>query len=252
MIRTIAARELRSLFLSPLAWAVLAVLQFILGYVFLVQLELYLEWQPRLAAMEGAPGLTDVVVASLFRTAAVVQLLVVPLLTMRVISEERRNGTLPLLLAAPVSMTEIVLGKYLGLMVFLLCMVGLLVLMPLSLLVGGNLDFTLFAACCLGLVLLLASFAAAGLFLSSLTAQPTVAAVSSFGLLLMLWILDWAGSTGEQGGRTVFAYLSLLTHYDALLKGVFDTQDVVYYLLFILTFLVLSIRRMDADRLVTT
>jgi len=249
VILTIAARELRSLFLSPLAWSILAVSQLILAYVFLIQLELYLQWQPRLAGIDGAPGLTEIVVTPLFRTAAVVLLLVAPLLTMRLVSEERRAGTLPLLLSAPVSMTEIVLGKYAGVTAFLTCLLGLIALMPLSLLVGGTLDFGLFAAGLLGLFLVLASFAAAGLFLSTLTDQPTVAAVSTFGLLLFLWILDWASGTRTQDTSEVLGYLSLLTHYDALLKGVFDTQDVAYYLLFITTFLVLSIRRLDADRL---
>ncbi len=249
MIFTIAGRELRSLFLSPLAWSILAVVQLILAYVFLVQLELFLQWQPRLANIEGAPGMTDIVVAPLFRTAAIILLLVVPLLTMRLVSEEKRNRTLVLLLSAPVSMTEIILGKFIGLMIFLLCLLGLIALMPLSLLAGGTLDFGLFAAALLGLALVLSSFAAAGLFMSTLTEQPTVAAVSTFGLLLLLWILDWAGGTAEPGATLVFSYLSLLTHYDALLKGVFDTQDIVYYLLFSGVFLALSIRRLDAERL---
>jgi len=243
VIFTIAARELRSLFLSPLAWAVLAVSQLVLAYVFLVQLELFLQWQPRLAGIEGAPGLTEIVVTPLLRTAAVVLLLVTPLLTMRLISEERRTRTLTLLLSAPVSMTDIVLGKYLGITTFLMSLLGLIALMPISLLAGGTLDFGLFGAGLLGLILVVASFAAAGLFLSTLTEQPTVAAVSTFGLLLLLWILDWAGSTGAEDTGGVFSYLSLLTHYEALLKGVFDSKDVAYYILFIATFLVLSIRR---------
>lgn len=247
MIAVIAGRELRSMFLSPLAWSILAVVTFILAYVFLVQLELYMQWQPRLTGIDGAPGVTDIIVAPLFRTAAIVLLLVVPLLTMRLVSEERRARTLGLLLAAPVSMTDIVLGKYLGVMTFLLTLVALVVLMPLSLLAGGSLDWGLLGAGVLGLVLVVASFAAAGLFLSTVTEQPTVAAVSTFGLLLLLWILDWAGGSGEHSAA--FSYLSLLTHYDALLKGIFDTQDVVYYLLFSTTFLVLAIRRLDADRL---
>ncbi len=249
MILTIAGRELRSLFLSPLAWSVLAVVQLILAYVFLIQVELFLQWQPRLAAMEGAPGATDIIVAPLFRTAAIVLLLVVPLLTMRLVSEERRGRTLALLLSAPVSMTQIVLGKYLGVMGFLAVLLGLTILMPLSLVAGGGLDWGLLASGAVGLALVVAAFAAAGLFLSTLTDQPTVAGVSTFGLLLLLWILDWAGGTGNEAATEAFTYLSLLTHYDALLKGVFDSQDVLYYVLFSVTFLVLGIRRLDAERL---
>jgi ABC-2 type transport system permease protein len=247
-VLAIAGRELRSLFVSPLAWTVLAVVQLIAAYLFLVQIEAFLMLQPRLLGMEGAPGVTDVVVAPLFGNAAVILLLVVPLLTMRLVSEEHRNRTLSLLLSAPVSMTEIVLGKYLGLLAFLLAMLALLALMPLSLLVGGGLDLGKLGAGLMGLALLVASFAAAGLFMSTLTAQPTVAAVSTFGLLLLLWIIDWAGNAGSQASQ-LFAYLSLLRHYESLLLGMFNSADVVYYLLFTLTFLVLSVRRLDAQRL---
>ncbi|SCZ53226.1 ABC transporter permease subunit [Thiohalomonas denitrificans] len=246
MVGHIAARELRSLFLSPLAWSVLAVVELILAYLFLSQVDEYARIQPRLAQMESAPGLTEVVAGPVFGIAAVVLLLVAPLLTMRLISEERRGGTLPLLLSAPVSMTEIVLGKYLGVMAFFMVMIGLIALMPLSLMLGGTLDFGLLAAQVLGLTLMLAAFAAAGLFMSTLTEQPTVAAVGSFGFLLLLWILDWAGGTGSD---SLFTYLSLQRHHEALLRGIFDTSDLAYYLLFITTFLVLSIRRLDAERL---
>ena len=250
MIGHLAARELRSLFLSPLAWSILAVVQLILGFLFLAQLEQYRDLQPQLAMLENPVGVTEVVVAPLFATAAIVMLLVMPLLTMRLVSEERRGGTLPLLFSAPVSLTEVVLGKYVGILGFLGVMVLLLALMPLSLLLGGSLDFGLLAAGLLGLTLMLAAFAAAGLYMSTVTAQPTVAAVSSFGLLLLLWIIDWAGRAVSDAGETgVFGYLSLQRHYQALLRGVFDTSDIVYYLLFIIVFIVLSIRRLDADRL---
>ncbi|HKJ21630.1 MAG TPA: ABC transporter permease subunit [Gammaproteobacteria bacterium] len=245
MVVAIAGRELRSLFLSPLAWSVLAVVQLILAYLFLVQLDLFFQIQPRLA---GTPlGVTDVVVAPLYNSAAVVMLLVVPLITMRLISEERRSRTLTLLFSAPVSMTEIIIGKYLGTLVFLLIMAGLVTLMPLSLAFWGSLDWGKFAACVLGLVLLLASFAALGLFMSTVTVQPTVAAVSTFGALLFLWVIDVEGNKGSGGG--VLTYLSILRHYQSLLEGVFSSRDVVYYLLFCITFLGLSIHRLDGQRL---
>ncbi|OOZ38498.1 ABC transporter permease [Solemya pervernicosa gill symbiont] len=249
MILTIAARELRSLFLSPLAWTILAVVQFILAWLFLGMVDYYIiEAQPRLATLHGAPGVAELIVAPLFSSAAIVLLLVTPLLTMRLVSEERRNRTLTLLLSAPISMSEIILGKYLGLLAFLLLMLTLTALMPLSLLSGGTLDFGLFASALLGLLLLTAAFTAAGLFMSTLTQQPTVAGISSFGLLLLLWIIDLSGNSGDEVGN-VFSYLSLLRHHESLLKGVFNSSDIVYYLLFITTFLVLSIRCLDAERL---
>jgi ABC-2 type transport system permease protein len=248
MIFTIAGRELRSLFLSPLAWSILAVVQFIIAYLFLAQIDGYLMLQPRLATIEGAPGVSDIIVAPLLADIGTVLLLVTPLVTMRVLSEERRSRTLSLLFSAPVSMTEIILGKYLGVLAFFGVMIALLALMPLSLLAGTALDLGKFAAGLTGLVLLVATFTAIGLFMSSLTEQPTVAAISTFGLLMLLWIIDWAGVGAEQTSG-LFTYLSLLRHYEALLKGLVNSSDVLYYLLLTTMFLGLSIRRLDADRL---
>lgn len=248
MIRTIAARELRSLFLSPLAWSVLAVVQFIMAWLFLTQLDRFMQAQSRLLEMKGAHGVTYYVAAQMYGSASIILLMVVPLLTMRLVSEERRSGTLSLLLSAPVSMTEIVLGKFCGLFGFLLIMLGMITLMPLSLYAGTHLDIGQLASGFLGLALLLGAFAAAGLFISSLTRQPVVAAISTFGLLLLLWIINWAAGSGEKASA-IFAYASLLQHYSALIKGEFDSSDVIYYLLFIAGFLGLSIRRLDAYRL---
>jgi ABC-2 type transport system permease protein len=248
MVFTIAGRELRSLFLSPLAWSILAVTMFIFAYLFLSQIEAYFTLQPRLAAIEAAPGVSDIIVAPLFAQAAVVLLLITPLVTMRVLSDERRNGTFSLLLSAPVSMTEIVVGKYLGILFFFLILIGMLTLMPLSLLAGTELDLAKLAAGVLGLSLVVAAFSAIGLYMSSLTEQPTVAAVTTFGLLLLLWILDWAGNT-RADTTSLMSYLSILRHYEPLLKGLFNSTDVVYYLLVVSLFLGFSIHRLDADRL---
>jgi ABC-2 type transport system permease protein len=245
----IAARELRSLFLSPLSWTVLAITQAFVAYALLVKLELFLQLKPHLPGLPGAPGLTAIVVAPALKAAGMVMLLAAPLVTMRLISEERRSGTLSLLLSAPVSMTDIVLGKFLGVMSFFSIVVLVILLTPLSLLAGGTLDYGLLASGFLGLLLLIASFAAAGLFMSTLTAHPAVAAVSTFGLLLLLWNLDWAGTGAAEGVRSLFSYLSVTSHFNALLQGVVDSADLIYSLLVVATFLVLAIRRLDAMRL---
>jgi ABC-2 type transport system permease protein len=248
MIGTIAARELRSMFLSPLAWTMLAVVQVIVAYLFLAQVDFFLQIQPRLPQLPGAPGLTEIVVAPTFGNAALILLLVVPMLTMRLVSDELRNQTLSLLFSAPVSMSAIILGKYCGVLGFLFIQLLLIALMPFALLLGGSLDFGILASGLLGLFLLLAGFAAVGLFMSTLTAQPVIAAVSTFGVLLLLWIIDWSGAAGAKGA-SVFGYLSMLRHYESLLKGVFNSTDVAYYLLLIALFIVLSIRRLDSYRL---
>jgi len=248
MIFTIAIRELKNLFLSPLAWAIMAVLQLIVAYLFLSQMDTFMLLQPRLAGIEGAPGVTDIVVAPLLQTSGFLLLLVAPAITMRVFSDERRNRTLTLLLSAPVSMTDIVLGKFLGVSLFFLLLLALLAAMPLSLYAGTTLDAGKLAAGLLGLALLLAAVAAIGVFMSSLTEQPVVAAISTLGLLMMLWIVDWSGDSGESA-TDLFPYLSLKTHFESFLKGLFSTTDVAYYLLLTATFLVLGIRRLDQQRL---
>lgn len=248
MAFTIAAREFKSLFLSPLAWTLLAILQAILAFLFLTQVETFNMLQPKLAALDNAPGLTDVVVTPLFGNAGIILMLVTPLLTMRLITEERRNKTLALLLSAPVSNAEIVIGKYLGVVGLLLVMIVLTALMPLSLLVGGDLDLGKFAANLLALALLAAAFAATGLYTSCIASHPTIAAMSAFGLLLLLWILDWTAGMGEQRAY-VFEYLSILRHFQNLQSALISTTDIGYFLLFIAIFIMLSIRRLDYDRL---
>jgi len=186
VILAIAGRELRSLFLSPLAWSLLAVMQLILGWLFLVQLEEFLQIQPRLAALEGAPGVTRLVLIPLFDSAAIILMLLVPLLGMGLFSREYALGTFSLLLSSPVSMTQIVIGKYLALLGVLVLMLILMALMSFSLLLGTSLDLGTLAAGLLGLGLVVSSYAAVSLFLSSLTRHPAIAAVSSYGILLLL------------------------------------------------------------------
>jgi ABC-2 type transport system permease protein len=249
MILTIARTELRRMFYSPLAWAILAVVLFILGLLFLILVDNYMNIvQPQLMGVPGAPGVTDMVLAPVIFWAGVVMLGVSPLLTMRAFSEERSQGSLILLTSAPLSITEIVLGKYLALLLFTLVLLGLLALMPLSLITGTQLDWGKIAASLLGLFLLLASFTAAGLYISSQTRTPLIAAVTSFGLLLFLVVLYMSGSA-ESTASELFIYLSHFGHFLSFLQGIFDSSDVVYYLLFSAAFLILTIRRLDNERL---
>jgi len=247
MILTIAGRELRSLFLSPLAWSLLAVMQFILAWLFLVQMENFTRLQPRLMSLENAPGLTDLIVVPLFGNVAIITLLLVPLLSMRLISEELRSGTFSLLLSAPVSIFRIVLGKYLGLLGMLGVILLMSTMMALSLLAGSELDLGRLAAGLLGLGLVLAAAAAIGLYMSTLSAQPGVAAVGSYGLLLFLWLINLAAGA-EGKGSVLFAWIAMPTHFDRLLSGLVRSSDLTYFILCIGICLILAVRRLDALR----
>lgn len=245
MIWTIAAKELRSMFASPLAWVLLAFMQLIFAWIFLSRIDYFLTIQGQLARVPNAPGLTEIAIVPVFGIASIVLLMSVPMLTMRLIAEERRNQTMTLLMSAPVSMTEIVIGKFLATIAFLGIANLLILVMSLSLLAGGTLDLGLLAANVIGLVLLAGSFAAVGLYLSCLTNHPVVAAVLSLAVLLGLWIINIAAAEPD----SVLHRLSLLKHFEGFMNGTIAVADLIYFGLLIATFLILSIRRLDADRL---
>ncbi len=245
MIVTIIRKELSMLFISPLAWILLALMQLVLAWVFLVRLDAFLEIQSQLLQIANPPGITEIIISPLFAMAAIVLLMITPLLSMRLLAEERRNHTLALLISAPVSMTDIVLGKFLGLMVFFVAVITLIVALSLSLLMGGALDFGLLFSNAIGLFLLAACFAALGLYISSLTAQPVIAAIGALGVLLGLWMIDLAAHGTEEW----LHYFSLQKHFRHFNQGLIDTLSITYFILFIVTFLVLTIRRLDGERL---
>jgi ABC-2 type transport system permease protein len=248
MIVAIASRELKTLFLSPLAWTLLSVVQFIFAYLFFSQVDAFINYQAKLASINNAPGITDVIIVPLYANAAVILLLITPLLTMRLISEERRNKTLVLLLSAPIANYQIIFGKYLGLLGLLMLIVALITLMPLSLVIGGELDTGKFLSNILALILVVAAFAAVGLYMSCIASQPTIAAISSFGLLLLLWILN-ASASLRGNSSELFDYVSLLKHFQTLQNGLINSTDLSYFVLFIATFIMLSIYRLEQDRL---
>lgn len=241
---TIARTEARRIFVSPLAWAVLAVMQSILGIVFLL---LLIEYAQNPKGQDQYTGLADYIGSGLYGFATLVLLLIMPLLTMRLFAEERKTGSLTLLLSSPVSLIQIVLGKFLGLSVFIGATIALMAAMPLVLLVGTDLDLGRIAAGLLGLGLLMMALGAAGLFVSTLTKEPTIAAVGSFGLLLVFWMMQIM-STQHGIIGDVLGYLALVSHFENLRHGIFSSADVVYYLLFTGLFLWLAVLRLDSER----
>ena len=191
-------------------------------------------------------GVTQFVGQNVYGLASFIMLFAVPLLSMRLISEERRNQTLPFLFSAPLSIIEIVVGKFLGLLIFLSILIVYIGLMLSTLNIWSDIDFGYILSNSFGIFLLVASFSALGLYFSSLTSQPVVAAILSFIALFVLMILDrfFAGDPSS-----TMAQLSFMKHFQSFAGGLIDSADIVYFLLFISTFLILTIRRLDADRL---
>ena len=245
MIFTIARKEFRSLFSAPSTWFILAALQFIFAWFFLARLDAYLQIQTQLAMVANAPGATLSVAAPLFGTLALALMMLIPLFTMRLLAEERRNQTLALLLSAPISSTQIVIGKFLSLVLFISLIIAGSTAMLAVLGLGTHLDFGLLFANAFGLWLLTASYTALGLFLSALSKQPIVAAMSAIALSFGLWLIDVGSADSGNGLRA----LSPSAHAQSLNAGLFSSTDLIYYILFISTFLLLTIRRVNNNRL---
>lgn len=246
MIINIARKELKSLFASPMGWIILALLQFVFGTFFLIGIDQYFQTMSGAIRPEQRLGVTEFVGHNVFSIASFVMLFAVPLLSMRLISEERRQQTLTFLFSAPLSLTEVVLGKFVGLVTFLTIMVLFMTAMISSLNLWSDVDFGYIIANVIGLWFLVASFSALGIYVSSLTRQPVVAGIISFVALFALLILDhfFAGDPSS-----TMSYLSLMSHFEPFSRGLMDTRDFAYFLLFIITFLTLTVRRLDADRL---
>ena len=244
MIRLLALRELRSLFAMPSTWLILAVLQFILAWFFLARLQAFLEIQPQLAQLANPPGVTATVAAPMFNTAALLLMMLVPMFTMRLIAEERRNQTFTLLLSAPLSGLHIVLGKFLGLLIFLAVLMSGVVLMLYSLALGTALDQGLLLSNILGLFLLTASYIALGLYISALTAQPVIAAIGTLAVLIGLWLAD-IGTVAED---SPWHSISPLNHFQNFNNGLLDSSDAAFFVLFTTAFLVLTVKRLQNNR----
>jgi len=244
MIRLLALRELRSLFAMPSTWFVLAVLQFIFTWFFLEILQAFLDIQPQLAQLANAPGVTATIATPLFNLAALLLMMLTPMFTMRLIAEERRNQTLALLLSAPLSNRHIVLGKFFGLLIFLLVLMAGVPLMLCTLALGTTLDYGLLLSNMLGLLLLTASYVALGLYISALTAQPIIAAIGALAVLVGLWLADIAAAAENSAWHLI----SPLYHFRNFNTGLLDSADAAYFVLFTTMFLLLAMKRLQNNR----
>lgn len=247
----LAVKEVRSMFVSPLAWTLLSVLFAITAYMFNAAVANYQVRQMQFQAFGegGKLSLTEWTIAPTLGNAAVLLLLIMPLVTMRLIAEEKRQDTWAALAGSPLRPMEIILGKYLGLLMFLTIAVVLLAIPPLTLFSYGNPDLGQTLAGLAGLFLVAASFGAVGLAASSATENPMVAALSTFGVLLLLWIASWMGEAGGQSVEKVLTYLSLMGHYQNFLSGVVSSADLAYFILLSAGGLLFARQRLMAERI---
>lgn len=244
MILTLARREWRAGLLTPLGWVLLAATQAVLGWTFLQVLERF----TGLEAAKRTTGLSLELSLNLWGFAAALTLLGAPLLAARMFAGERQEGSASLLGAAPVSLAELVLGKYLGLAGLLTLVCLLPPLLALTLAGAVDLDPGLLAAATLGLWLATLMFAAVGLFASTLSAQPGVALVAAYAVLILFSVVGEAKRIFEPA-TTLFDWLSWNGHLLWFLVGAVRLGDIAYYLLFAALFLALAHRRLANRRL---
>ncbi len=223
MIRTIATREVRGIYATLTGWISLAAAQLLLAWLLFSQLEVYQKILPDLVRTNSPLGLTDLVVSPTLSSASLLLVVLIPLLGMGSLAEERRSGRLQLFLSSPLPTHQLVLGKWLGLMLAMLPLLFMLLAMAVILGLGSALDAGRLAAAFLGLFLFTAMAAAITLLLSSLNEQPLAAAAMAWGLLFLLWLLDASGASS-------LSLLSLKDHLAPFLQGLVRTTDLVYFI----------------------
>ena len=193
-------------------------------------------------------SLVEGVLRPLFQNMSVILLLMMPILTMRLFSEEKKSGTIELLLTYPVRDGEVLLGKYMAALTVFLAMLVLTVTYSLIVSWITPVEWGPLATGYLGLFLQGAAFIAIGILISSLTENQIVAAVATFGTLLIFWVISWASdSAGGNLGR-VLSHLSLTEHFESFAKGVIDTKDLIYYVNLSILALFLTLRSLDSKR----
>ncbi len=252
-ILVIAGKEIRSLFVSPIAYVVLTGFLLLGGWFFfnlLFRFSYLLTLYTGLQNPQGLQGLNlnDHVIAPLLHNLAIVLVIMVPIITMRSFAEEKKSGTYELLLTSPLTVSQLVLGKFLGTLSFVLVMILLTGIYPAILLFYGNPELGILASGYLGLFLLAVVFVSVGLLTSSLTENQIVAAVSCFVILLLLYVLSWPAETTGTDLGDLLKYLSVIEHFSEMVKGVIDTKDVVYFLTLLLLSLFLTHRSVEASR----
>jgi ABC-2 type transport system permease protein len=250
-IRAITAKELRGYFASPIAYAVVGIFALAFGFFFYTFLRLFAMQSLRMAQAGMGPSainINQMMIRPLIMQISVIMLFVLPMVTMRTYSEEKRSGTIELLLTSPVTDLQIILGKFFGAL-SLFAMMLLVTLPSLAILFWfGNPDWKPLATGYLGLLLLGSSLIAFGLFISSTTKNQIVAGVLTFCTLLMLLLVGWLREFVGPVGQAIVGALSVFEHFDDFSKGVLDTKHIVYYLSLITFGLFLTARSVDSER----
>lgn len=246
----ICRKELGSYFVSPVAYLLLTMFGLIFGFFFWNALGLFviegMEMQMR--GQTFPMNLNEQIIRPLLSNVSVIGLFFIPMITMRLFAEEKRNGTIELLATSPIRDLEVILGKWLAAVVLYACMLLFTALNFAFLFTYGNPDWKPLAVGYLGLLLQAGALLAIGTFISTLTKNQIIAGAATFGVCLLLWVIAWVGEYESAAWAHVLSYLSVITHFESFARGVLDTKDAVFYIALIFLGLFFTARSMESLR----
>ena len=249
-ILAIAHKELRSYFASPIAYIVIGFFALLYGFFFVAIMRYFVNSSMQAGLMGGAQAMNvnQQLIRPLLQNFLVVNLFLLPMVTMRTYSQEKQSGTIELLLTSPITDFEIVMGKFLGAMGLYLAMLAVTAFHLAVLYMYGRPEWRPIVTSYVGLILFGACFVSVGMFVSSLSKNQIVAGSVTFVIFLLLWVINWIGSFAGPTGEKLTSYLSIVDHFDDFSKGVIDTTHLIYYLSFITFGLFLTAKSVDSER----
>ena len=247
----IASREFKSYFYSPIAYMIFIVLFFILSVFFVNYLDTYLNamMNMRLRSMMAESfNLNEIVLANMFWLTNFFLLFIMPIFTMKLFSEERKTGSFKLLMSSPLTLNEIIGGKFLGALFFYSVFLIISFIFPAILILYGNPEIGPIFTAYLGLLLIGAAYIAIGMFASAITEIQIISVVISFGIIFLLYVLGFvaAGSSGIFG--SFLEYIALSGHIDSFFKGLIKSKDIIYFLILIFLGWFLTYRQIESTR----
>lgn len=246
----VCVKELRSYFVSPVAYLLLTMFAIIFGFFFWNSLR-YFVYIGMAAQMRGQPfpmNVNEQIIRPLLSNVSVIGLFFIPMITMRLFAEEKRTGTIELLATSPIRDIEVIIGKWLAALILYACLLAFTAINFAFLFMYGQPDWKPLAIGYLGLLLQAGGLLAIGTFLSTLTKNQIIAGAATFGVCLLLWVLEWASGYETATWARVLAYMSVITHFESFGKGVLDLKDTVYYLTVIFIGLFFTARSMESLR----
>jgi ABC-2 type transport system permease protein len=243
-------KELRSYFVSPIAYLLLTMFALIFGFFFWNALGFFVVrgMEMQMSGQSFPMNINEMVIRPLLSNASVLGLFFIPMITMRLFAEEKRNGTIELLATSPIRDYEIILGKWLAAVGLYACMLLFTAVNFAFLFRYGNPDWKPLAIGYLGLLLQAGGLLAIGTFISTLTKNQIIAGAATFGVCLLLWVLAWVSGYETATWAKVLSYMSVITHFDSFAKGVIDSKDAVFYVTVIIVGLFFTVRSMESLR----